>query len=255
MGYDEHQHSNSSAAATAVLVAAMIVAVLGILAIAGVALFWVQAVRSDEQQAIATETRAVVEERTVELRSALEEARAEATVDPRLNLEVKLDREGLTSNDGERISLDELRAKLVKLKTETSNAFSVQISTHSECPARHLIAVAAVCDEVGDIDYRITSLDDSPVRMTATVASYKPAAEWDHYDDGTFSVYDTLTLTIVAPERHAGIAISITVPPTELPQDSALRTAGTHLTFTMQESRVRATGLAWGALDDPTIQR
>ncbi len=47
------------------------------------------------------------------------------------------------------------------------------------------------------------------VRMQATVASYEPAAEWDHFDDGTFSAYDKPTLKVFAPERHAGAMLSL----------------------------------------------
>jgi hypothetical protein len=43
----------------------------------------------------------------------------------------------------------------VKLKDDTSNAFSVQINADSECPVKHVVSVTDVCKEVGDIDYRI----------------------------------------------------------------------------------------------------
>ena len=168
---------------------------------------------------------------------------------------LEIDREGNTSVDGENIDLHELKAKLVKLKDETSNAFSVHINAEPECPVKHVVAVVAVCDEVGDIDYRIKSAVAPTVKMMATVASYEPAAEWDHFDDGTFSAYDKITLKVLTPERHAGTTLSITVLPTEFPEDSAFRTAGTRLSFTVRESDIGATGLAWGAIGDPTIEQ
>jgi len=143
----------------------------------------------------------------------------------------------------------------VKLKDETSNIFSVHINADPECPVKHVVLAADECEEVGDIDYRIMSSDSSGVRMTAIVAFYEPAAEWDHFDDGTFSAYDTITLQVVSPERYAGATLSVTVPPTELPEDSAFRTAGTRFTFTVRESDIGATGLAWGAIDDPAIEQ
>ena len=86
------------------------------------------------------------------------EANVAATPDPRLNFEVEIDGEGNTSVDGEKTDLDELRAKLVKLKDETSIEFSVHIYANSECPVKDVVAVFAVYDNVGDVDYRLSAL-------------------------------------------------------------------------------------------------
>jgi len=49
----------------------------------------------------------------------------------------------------------------VKLKEDTSNAFSVQINADSECPVRHIVPVLAVSKEVGDIDSKLVSSKNS----------------------------------------------------------------------------------------------
>jgi biopolymer transport protein ExbD len=92
-----------------------------------------------------------------------QDARFADSSDPRLNFELNLDREGNTSVDGERIGLDELREEIAKLKDETSNAFSVRINADPECPAKHVVSVLDVCEEVGDVDYRVVSSKDSDV--------------------------------------------------------------------------------------------
>jgi biopolymer transport protein ExbD len=256
MGYDDPQQPSSSGALIALVGVVLIVAILGVLVVAGAGLFFVQTSRVQVQRAMVAKERAVAETHRAEAEAlmAVEEAQADAMSDPRLNFEVTIDREGSVSIDGKAIGLDELRTQLAKLKIETSGAFSVRINADPECPVKHIIPVLDVCEAVGEIDYRIVaSSDGTDVRMTATVASYEPAAEWDHFDDGTFSAYDSITLRVVAPERYASATFSVTVPPTELPEDSALRTAGTRLSFTVRESDIGAAGLAWGAIDDPTI--
>ena len=171
MGYDQHHQSSSSGALVGVVVAVLLFAVLGILVVVGAGLFFVQTSRVE---AMVARDRAVAELRRVgveahnadaEAQREVEEARVEATPDPRLNFVVKLDREGNASVDGENIDLDELKAQLAKLKEETGNAFSVQINAGAECPVKHVVSVLDVCKEVGDIDYRValpSGSDSSP---------------------------------------------------------------------------------------------
>ena len=161
------------------LVAVLLVALLGILVVAGVGLFFVR--ESKMQQAVAIESQMVAEvhrAKAEEQRTVGEVRRAEAEIqqavtqlqraatqirqssvgaipDPRLIFEVSIDREGNASIDGEGIGLDELRAQLAKLKDETSNSFSVHINADSECPVKHIIPVLDVCKELGDIDFSI----------------------------------------------------------------------------------------------------
>ena len=175
MGHD-HQQSSSSGAVVAIVAAVLLVAILGILVVAGVGLFFVKA---DRMESRAAAFRAVAEELRAEgevIQSVVQEQRAEATPQiqesnvgaipaPRLNFEVTLDREGNASIDGEEIGLDELKAQLAKLKDETSNAFSVRINVDPECPVKHVIPVLDVCKKVGDIDFSIESsggADSSP---------------------------------------------------------------------------------------------
>ncbi|MCA9147048.1 MAG: hypothetical protein KDB05_29935 [Planctomycetales bacterium] len=260
MGYDQHQQPNSSGALVAVIGVGLVLAILAIIAVAGVGLFWVRA-RTQQAQAVAMEERAIAELHRVGAEAHLADAMAQleqAQIDApgsRLDFVLEIDREGNASVAGDVIGLDELKKRLAEFKDKSHNNFLLRIDADPDCPARHIIAVLDVCNEVGDIDYRIASSESTDVKMTATVASYELAAEWDHFDDGTFSAYDVITLKVATPERYAGMTFSITVPPTEFPEDSAFRTAGTQLSFTVRESDIGATGLGWGAIDDPTIEQ
>jgi biopolymer transport protein ExbD len=160
MGYDERHQSSSSGVLVAVVVVVLIVILLGILAVLGAGYFFVQTSRVE---AMVARERTVVEAHNAEAESltAVDEARVQATPEQRLNFELNLDREGNTSVNGEKISLDELRTKLAKLKDETSNAFSVRINADPECPAKHIIPALDVCEDVGDIDFRIVSSEKS----------------------------------------------------------------------------------------------
>lgn len=171
MGHD-HQQSSSSGAVIAIVVAVPLVAIIGIVAVAGA---WLlvrtssvqsQAVTSEqltvELHGAETETRrAVAHVRIKDGMVQIQQSSDAATPETRLNFAVTLDREGNASVDGEEIDLDELRAQLAKLKDETSNAFSVQINADPECPVKLLIPVLDVCEEVGDIDFSIASSSSS----------------------------------------------------------------------------------------------
>jgi biopolymer transport protein ExbD len=121
-----------------------------------------------EQQAVAEvrlaeaeAQRAVAEARINDGMVQVQQSTLAAASDRNLNFEVKLDRAGNASIDGETISLDELRKHLAKLKDETSNAFSMQIIADPECPVKLFIPVLDVCSEVGDIDIRVASSNRS----------------------------------------------------------------------------------------------
>ncbi|MCA9180644.1 MAG: hypothetical protein KDA51_04305, partial [Planctomycetales bacterium] len=110
MGYDERQQSNSSGALVAVIGVGLLLAILAIIAVAGVGLFWVRA-RTQQAHAVAMEERAIAELHRAEAKAQLakiEAQRAEVaahrtaamaqlkeppnapTPDPRLNFELKL---------------------------------------------------------------------------------------------------------------------------------------------------------------------
>ena len=227
MGYDQHQQPNSSGTLVAVIGVGLVLAILGIIVVAAIGLFWVRA-RVESQAAVVGELhRAEAEAQRAMAMAQAEQARDSLTPDPRLDFVLKLDREGNISVDGEKIGFDESRARLVKLKDETSNEFSVCITADPECPAKHIIPVLDVCHDVGDIDVRVMSSNSTDVLVTATVMSYEPTVEWDHFDDGTFAAYDLLTLKVVAPQRYAETTLSIILPSSKLPDDSAFRTADT----------------------------
>ena len=190
MGHD-HQQSSSSGVVIVIVAAVLLVAILGIIAVAGAGLLLVRGAKMEQavaiesrmadkvQRAKAEEQRAIVElhgAETVAKRAVaqvrikdgmvqVQQSSVGAIPDPRLNFDVTLDREGNASVDGEEIDLDELRARLAKLKDETSNVFSVRINADSDCPVKLLIPVLDVCEEAGGIDFRVASsggADSSP---------------------------------------------------------------------------------------------
>jgi biopolymer transport protein ExbD len=163
MGYDERQQPNSSATLVAVIGVGLVLAILAIIAVAAIGLFWVRA-RTQQAQAVAIEQRAIAELHRVGIKAQregdlaqLEQSRVAATPDPRLNFVLEIDREGNASTIGERIGLDELRAVIAKQKDETSNVFRVRINADPDCPIKLVVPVLEVLDEVGDIDYRIVA--------------------------------------------------------------------------------------------------
>jgi len=257
MGYDQHERSSSAGALAAVLAIVGIFAFLAILAVGGAVYFWLGA-RVETQRALVARERAVAEAHRAESRARMALAEAQAaheTADPKLNFNITVGQDGGVVVDGNQIDLDDLRKRLATAKDETSNAFTVQITADPECPLRFVVPVIEVCDDLGDIDYRITadSTSDKREQLTPTVTSYEPAAEWDHFDDGTFSAYDTLTLKVTAPERHAGATLSVRVPPSELPEESGFRKPGKQLSFFLQPSELTREHLAWGAIGSPSI--
>jgi len=170
MGFDQPKQSGSSGVMIVVVAAALLVAILGIVAVAGVGLFFVRTTSNysravaiaEANQAVAEELRAkgeamhaAVQEQRAEATTQIQQSSDAATLGPRLNFEVTLDREGNASIDGGKIGLDELNARLAKLKAETSNTFSLQINVDPECPVKHIIPVLDVCKELGDIDFSI----------------------------------------------------------------------------------------------------
>lgn len=173
MGFDEPKPSSSSGAAVVVAAGVILVFICGLLAVAGAGFFYVRSARTESmvlaerhqavaqrQLALAEAARAQVEiqRATAQLQHAatqLRQASPAVTPDPRLKFEVTLDREGTASIDGQAIGLAELRARLEKLKEETSNAFSVRISVDPECPVKQLVSVLDVCEDVGVIDFRV----------------------------------------------------------------------------------------------------
>ncbi len=88
----------------------------------------------------------------------------------------------------------------------------------------------------------------APPTLTATVISYEPNAEWDHFDDGSFATYDHLILQLDSND-----SLWVAVSPGELAEDSPLRRSGTRFTFTLTEPLDTDTHLAWGALNHLTI--
>ena len=156
MGHDQHQPPNSSGTLVAVIGAGLLLAILGIVVVAAIGLFWVRA-STQQARAVAVQQEMVAEMQRSEAMNQLRKLQdsTPARPDPRLSFEIQVDRDGNASTRGDRIDLDELKAETAKLKDETSNAFTVRITAASECPIKHLVAVLDVLNEVGDIDYLV----------------------------------------------------------------------------------------------------
>lgn len=125
MGYDERQQPNSSGTLVAVLGVGLVLAILAIIVVAGVGLFWVRT-STRQAQAIAMEQRVIAELHRVgteaqreSAMAQLEQPRVAANSDPRISFMVELDREGNSSIEEETIGLDELKSRL-------ANAFSLR---------------------------------------------------------------------------------------------------------------------------------
>jgi len=151
MGYDQHQQSNSTGTVIAVVVAVLLLAVLGIIAVAGAALFFV---RTDRQEvAIA----AVEVEHAITVPDVQQGISISPTQTEMASMEVRLDSRGAANINGEEVDIDGLKARLTKLKKETNARLSLQINADADCPVKHVVAILDICEEVGDIGYRIVS--------------------------------------------------------------------------------------------------
>ena len=168
MGYDQHEKSSSSGAVVGILIAVLLIVVLGGLFLAGIgAFFFVASTRMETRQLVVAEQQASVQLEKFQAMTEMQQAEATAqgqhesgmaaTLTLRLDYRVSMDRDGSMSVDGKPVGLDELKARLTRLKDETSNAFSVRFTVDSECPVKHLTPVLAVCDDIGDIDYQVTT--------------------------------------------------------------------------------------------------
>ena len=93
-----------------------------------------------------------------------------------------------------------------------------------------------------------SSGSSSPV-LTATVVSYNPGVEWDHFDNGSYDVRDQLQLTIAPNDKPMSVSLS----PTDLPDESPFRIGGTRFTFQFDKPPTDDTQLFWGALKRPTV--
>jgi biopolymer transport protein ExbD len=165
MGYNERQQPNSSGTLVAVISVGLVLAILAIIAVAAVGLFWVRA-RTQQAQAVAMEERAIAELHRAGAEAHLADAMAQMeqsqidTRGSRLDVVLEIDREGNLSVAGDVIDLDELKKRLAEFKDKSHNTFLLRIETDPNCPAKHIVAVLDVSDEVGEIDYRITSSEN-----------------------------------------------------------------------------------------------
>jgi len=178
MGIGRDQQSNSSGAVVAMVVAALLIGIVGIVVVAGAGLFFVRTSRVEamvaRERAVANLHRAEAEAHRAEAEShratdeaqkVIAENQSVATPDLRSKLEVTIDREGNMIVDGKIIDLDELRAALVKRKEETNNAFSVWVKTDPESAIDSLVAVLDTCTDLGKIEVCVTVLKESTLPL------------------------------------------------------------------------------------------
>ncbi len=163
MGYHHHEQGASSGVVVAVAVAIVLLVLGGLLLVAVGGLFFLGTAKVSSH-AVATpvpmvdQGASVTAERPRAVAYApVAPAKVASALAPERILVVTLDQNGNARIDGEEIDLDELKLRLAKWKDETSNTFVVQLSADHECRVQHLIPVVDACEEVGDIDFRITS--------------------------------------------------------------------------------------------------
>jgi len=102
-----------------------------------------------------------------------------------------------------------------------------------------LLLVAAVVVILGCDNLTQPPVPQEDIDLSANVQSYDAAVE-DR--EGT---YDHLALTITEPQQHEGTHLSFRVPPGELPADSPVRTAGTGVTFTIDDNQLSNAMIPW----------
>lgn len=114
MGYDQRPPSGSSGVVIGVILAVLLVGFLGLVAVGGVAFFWLSAVSMETQEAIVAEEWAVAEAYLAEATArdgadapanVEQEGGAVATPDPRPDFRVTVDAEGNVSVDGEHLKI------------------------------------------------------------------------------------------------------------------------------------------------------
>ena len=153
MGYDQHQQSNTTGTVIAIVVAVLLLAVLGIVAVVGAGLFYG---RTERMAAVEAEQAATV----AEIQQATDLL---VTQTETVSIEVRLNHRGVANMDGEEVDIDVLRTRLAKLKKETDARLSLRINADAECPVKHVVAILSICEEVGDIDFRIETMAVSDV--------------------------------------------------------------------------------------------
>ncbi|MCO6453759.1 MAG: hypothetical protein J5I93_00450 [Pirellulaceae bacterium] len=170
MGYKQLERSSSSGAVVAVILAVLLVGLLGIVAVGGVAFFWLGAARLERQEAVIAEKRAVAEAYRADAEAHRQRAEAMALPRPKPiepgtmgsnpDLTVNVTENGNMSIDGERIELSDLRERLVQLKGESGKAVSVLLLVDANCLMRELTPVQHVCDEFGKATVRSVAMVD-----------------------------------------------------------------------------------------------
>ena len=113
-----------------------------------------------------------------------------------------------------------------------------------------LLALASSCDRRPADEPRA---EQRATPIKAEVTAYENGASLDHFDDGSFEVFDSLQLKILEPKHLVGESLHVLVEPEELPPDSPLRSVGTQCTFELNLSHLDADQLFWGALENVLI--
>ena len=89
--------------------------------------------------------------------------------------------------------------------------------------------------------------------IKVVVVAYTPAGGWDHHDDGSFEVFDVLSLQVEEPDVLRERSLTVLVEQNALQTDSPLRTAGTRFRAMLDPRLLDATVLFFGALRDVVV--
>jgi biopolymer transport protein ExbD len=195
MGYGPQQKESSSGTTAAVIVAILLVVFLITTFVVGVGAFLLLAGKRSttrtvvitQQQAMAEVEKARAEAMRAQAMRAQAMAKADAvevqqlrkqitssfpmTLKPaditvvvdRTSYPVEVARDGTITVEGESMGLNAFKSHLKELKRKSSNAFTLVLEVEADCPVKHLTPLLDMCEEVGDIDYRVHSTDESGV--------------------------------------------------------------------------------------------
>ncbi len=178
MGYDQqHEPSESSPVLVAAAVVGVPAAILAILLIVGVGLFFVRSASVSRAHAVAVRDRAVAQARTAQMRAEVavqQAARVADAVQPvpstaiapvipsppqavpapshprrQVNLIVNIDRDGQATLDDNRVDTSQVAERLVELKSANDQRLVVTINADPECPVKFVVAVQEACTGAG----------------------------------------------------------------------------------------------------------
>ena len=109
--------------------------------------------------------------------------------------------------------------------------------------------VLAFCGALGCVPAAKSSSRASS--FIAVIESYESDAEWEHYDDGSFSNWDRMQVRLLNPSVLKDRRLSIRLSAQTLPPDSPLRRKEATFLFQMSPALLEQQVIDWGDLQTP----